>query len=362
MPFIRPQFITEMIESAGIPFQYKNLLCVPGTNPDGTPFVQPATQIRLEPNVQSYYYPYYTNDSDQQSAPGTGHIPFGSQVQHARIATDFSIRSGPTDRVGFYYDYDEDLSKNREANYPNDWFLNNDRLVQVHCMALIESAAIALFQNDTLYPASPPGITVNRRQNGVGHEWWKMTGAVSDYNPFTDANSGMFTAIKAAYALGFVPNTLILTNQAWWDLRENTKALDHVERAIVGSRDDIGDLGVLELDWVAKVLGRYARVPGFRVFVGGGYFTPSPVIKGSGPTPPSTMWGANGEFYLYPAPDPAGTMPMGGNQYGWWQGVSPIQAEPEEKIGLTKAIACPSNLIYAQEVNHRYIINGYNLH
>ena len=106
MPFMRPYLIPGMIESAGIPFIYKKLLLLPGTDPSGAPFKMPCTQVPLEVGCQEYYYPSYINISDQLPNIASGIIPFGSKVEHAEIKTDFTLTLGPTQRVGFYYSYE----------------------------------------------------------------------------------------------------------------------------------------------------------------------------------------------------------------------------------------------------------------
>jgi len=358
MPFLRPQLIPGMIESAGIPFIYKKLLCVPGTDPSGAPFKMPCTQVPIESGVQSYYYPSYINTSDQLPNIASGMIPFGSKVEHAEIKTDFTIATGTTQRVGFYYSYDEDIAKNRADNYPDEWFAYNDKLVQVHCLAVIERKAAELFQTTNLYPTG-------HRLNGAGNQWNAQTvPGESDYNPFTDPVSGMFSAITAAFNLGIAPNRCLLTGRAWEDLRSNTKALIFIKGQVTGSAAEIGKTALLRREWVIDVLSEFAEVD-MSLFIGSGKFTPSPVVKAKGSTPPTLIWGTVGtsNCYFYPAPDAVGGMPVEGGQYGWWQGISPLQVEPEGKLSvISKAIACPANVTWGQEVNHKYIMDMYNLH
>jgi len=358
MPFVRPYLIPGMIEAAGIPFQYKKLLLLPGTDPSGAPFKMPCTQVPLEAGCQSYFYPSYVNTSDQLPNIASGIIPFNSKVEHAEIKTDFTLTTGATNRVGFYYSYDEDIAKNRAANYPDEWFAYNDKLVQVHCLAVVERIAAALFQTTASYP-------VNHRRNGAGNEWnAQAVPGISDYNPFTDPTSGMFPTIEAAFNLGIAPNRCLLTGQAWADLRTNTLALQFVKGQIAGSAAEIGKTAILRREWVVDVLSEYAEID-MSLFIGSGRFTPTPIIKAKGPTAPTIIWGTAGSSncYFYPAPDAVGGMPVEGGQYGWWQGISPLQNEPEGKLSvISKAIACPSNLTWGQEVNHQYIMDLYGLH
>ena len=361
MPYIiRPNMIPGMIESAGIPSYYKKLITIPGTNPDGTPFIMPCTQVPLEVGVQDWYYPSYINDTDSLPNIASSKIPFHSKVQHSEIKSDWTLTVGITERVGFYYGADEDLMKKKPDNYPDGWFTYMERLVQMHCLAVAEREAALLFQTAGSYPAG-------HRFDGTGAEWNSQLAVpgVSDFNPFVDVtsgnHSGLFDAVDAAYAAGVVPCRLILTEQAWRDLRSNTQALNFVKGSVASTAAEIGRLAILRREWVEEVMSEYAENE-IRIFVGSGKFTPSPIVKAKGPTAPTTIWGTCGAYYLYAVGDAIGGNPVEGGQYGWWMGLSPLQQEPEEKLELSKFIAYPSNLTYGQQVQHKYIFNGYNLH